>query len=200
MVSWCHLPGPTPSGAVARGPGRARAAQYRSKCNALPRGGSVGTPTYIPQNDPHDALIILNIHKWGTKDFQKKLPISSAHQPRSDEEVRSRVKNIFCVFQTFLNSPQNSEYFEHRHIGWGKKNTVSGRAKKILAPSAPTLSPKISNSKKTGSKTLGGSGGGGGVWNWSRPPPLFFTTQLHCRAVGSGDPSVHYLIEGGSGQ
>ena len=25
-------------------------------------GGSVGTPTYIPQNA---ALIILNIHKWG---------------------------------------------------------------------------------------------------------------------------------------
>ena len=24
--------------------------------------GSVGTPTYITQNDPHDALIILNIH------------------------------------------------------------------------------------------------------------------------------------------
>ena len=35
-------------------------------------GGSVGTPTYIPQNDPHDALIILNIHKWGKKNFQKK--------------------------------------------------------------------------------------------------------------------------------
>ena len=26
-------------------------------------GGLVGTPTYIPQNDPHDTLIILNIHK-----------------------------------------------------------------------------------------------------------------------------------------
>ena len=32
----------------------------------VPRGGAlVGTPTYIPQNDPHDALIIMNIHKWG---------------------------------------------------------------------------------------------------------------------------------------
>ena len=41
----------------------------------VPRGGSVGTPTYIPQNDPHDALIILNTHKWGKKNFQKK----SAH-------------------------------------------------------------------------------------------------------------------------
>ena len=28
-------------------------------------GGSVGTPTYIPQNDPHDALVSLNIHNWG---------------------------------------------------------------------------------------------------------------------------------------
>ena len=30
-----------------------------------PQGGSVGTPTYIPQNHPHDTLIIWNIHKWG---------------------------------------------------------------------------------------------------------------------------------------
>ena len=41
-----------------------------------PKGGSVGTPTYIPQNDPHDALIILNIHNWGEKNFKKNLPIS----------------------------------------------------------------------------------------------------------------------------
>ena len=31
------------------------------------RGRPGGTPTYKPQNDPHDALIILNIHKWGKK-------------------------------------------------------------------------------------------------------------------------------------
>ena len=37
-----------------------------------PQGGLVGTPTYIPQNDPHDTLIILNIHNWGKKIFQKK--------------------------------------------------------------------------------------------------------------------------------
>ena len=36
-------------------------------------GGSAGTPIYIPQNDPHDALIILNIHKWG-KCFSKLFP------------------------------------------------------------------------------------------------------------------------------
>ena len=39
--------------------------------------GSVGTPTYKPQNDPHDALIIWNIHSpncgkdWG---FQAQTP------------------------------------------------------------------------------------------------------------------------------
>ena len=27
-------------------------------------GGLVGTPTHIRQNEPHDALIILNMHNW----------------------------------------------------------------------------------------------------------------------------------------
>ena len=38
----------------------------------------MGTPTYIPQNDPHDALIIWNIHKWGKNCFQKKILLPSA--------------------------------------------------------------------------------------------------------------------------
>ena len=42
-------------------------------------GGSVGTPTYIPQNDPHDTLIILNIHNW-CKKTPKKLPMKSGFQ------------------------------------------------------------------------------------------------------------------------
>ena len=70
-----------------------------------PQGGSVGTPTYIPQNG--DALIIWNIHNWGKKIFGKIFPISSgSHQPRSDPEVRSGV-NFFggcfspiCEFST----------------------------------------------------------------------------------------------------
>ena len=41
-------------------------------------GGGVGIPTYKPQNDPHEALTILDIHKWGKKSFQQKF----AHQPR----------------------------------------------------------------------------------------------------------------------
>ena len=39
----------------------------------VPKGGSVGTPTNIPQNDPHDALIIWNMHNWGKRIFEKKV-------------------------------------------------------------------------------------------------------------------------------
>ena len=57
--------------------------------------------------------------------------------------------------------------------------------KKKSAPSAPTLSPKISIWRRTSSKTLGGlgkgGGGGEGVWNSNRPPPLPLTVIL-------GDP------------
>ena len=130
----------------------------------VPRGGSVGTPTYIPQNDPHDALIILNIQKWGKKNFQEKFAHWLRLPPakvRPGGQVRDQ--KFFCVFQTFLNSPQNSEYFEYRHIpGRVKKKSPQEGQKKFSAPLAPTLSPKISNWRKTGSKTLGGSGGWGG--------------------------------------
>ena len=62
----------------------------------------MGTPTYITQHDPHDTLIILNIHKWVKKNFQINLPISSgSHQPRSDPEVRSRVKFFLCFSNIF---------------------------------------------------------------------------------------------------
>ena len=62
----------------------------------------MGTPTYIPQNDPHDALIIWNIHSWGKFFFRKNLPISSgSHQPRSDPQVRSGVKFFFVFFTHF---------------------------------------------------------------------------------------------------
>ena len=44
MVSWCHMPGPAPQGAVACGPRQARAAQYRSKCNALLRSARTPSP------------------------------------------------------------------------------------------------------------------------------------------------------------
>ena len=80
----------------------------------------MGTPTYITQNDPHDVLIILNTHKWGThkwgkKFLEKNCLLAQAGKVRPGGQVRGQ--KPFCVFQTFLNSPQNSEYFEYRHIG-----------------------------------------------------------------------------------
>ena len=93
----------------------------------------------MPQNDPHDALIILNIHNWG-KNFSKKI----AHQLRlPSAKVRPRgrvgVKILFCVFHPFLNSPPNSEYFEYRHIGSNKKfSPCRLPITKSPAPLAPT--------------------------------------------------------------
>ena len=71
-----------------------------------PLGGGggrwVGTPTHIPQNDPHDALIILNTHNWGKNFFQKNLPFSSgSHQPRYDPEVRSGSICFLCFLPIF---------------------------------------------------------------------------------------------------
>ena len=126
-------------------------------------GGSVGTPTYIPQNDPRDTLIILNMRKWGKKIFKKKLPINSgSHQPRSDPGGRVGVKIFFCAFQLFLNSPQNSQYFEYRHIGSNKKLSPCRMPKtKSPAPLAPTKPIVLYNH-------FGVCRGGGGV----NPPPL----------------------------
>ena len=70
--------------------------------------------------------------------------------------------NLFCALQPFLNSPQNSEYFEDRHIGWNKKNSPCRMPKtKSPAPPAPTkhLVP---------CDNFGVRRGGGG----SPPPPL----------------------------
>ena len=57
------------------------------------------TPTYILGNEPHYTLINLNMHKWGKKRFQKKLPINpGSHQPSSDLEVGSFVINFLVCF------------------------------------------------------------------------------------------------------
>ena len=57
----------------------------------------MGTPTSKPQNDPHDALIILNIHKWGKNVFKKNVPISSGfHQPRIQRSGQGQ--NVFVFF------------------------------------------------------------------------------------------------------
>ena len=49
-----------------RGPEGWRGIRWVGRSAAGSRGGGgVGTPTCVPQNDPHDALIIWNIHNWG---------------------------------------------------------------------------------------------------------------------------------------
>ena len=62
----------------------------------------MGTPTYIPQNDPHDTLIVVNMHKEGKIFFKKKLPINSgSHQPRSNPEAGSGSKSFVVLFSHF---------------------------------------------------------------------------------------------------
>ena len=46
------------------------------------------------------------------------------------------VKILFCAFQPFLKSPQNSEYFEYRHIRSNKK--ISPCHMPITKSPAPT--------------------------------------------------------------
>ena len=69
------------------------------------------------------------------------------------------MKKIFCVFQTFLNSPQNSEYFEYRHIGWKKKPPQEGQNKNFGALGADPF-PRNLKLEKDGFKNFGGRGGG----------------------------------------
>ena len=99
----------------------------------------MGTPTYTPQNDPHDTLIILNMHKWGKKFFKKICPSTRAPINQGPTRRPGRGQKFFCAFQPFLNSPQNSEYFEYRHIGSNKKISPCRMPKtKSPAPPAPT--------------------------------------------------------------
>ena len=60
------------------------------------------TPPRNPRKDPHDALIILNIHNWGKNFCKKFLPINSgSHRPRSDPEVGLGSKSFFVFFIHF---------------------------------------------------------------------------------------------------
>ena len=115
----------------------------------VPRGGSLGTPTYIPQNDPHDALIILNIHKWGENFFQKKF----AHWlrlPSAKVRPGGRVtcQKVFCVFQTFLNSPSILSI----DTSGGKKNPPRKGKKKF----GTNPFPQNLKMEKDGFKNFGG--------------------------------------------
>ena len=90
-------------------------------------------------------------------------------------EVRSGV-NFFCVFHPFLNSPQNSEYFEYRHMG-KKRITPSGGQKynkvwSLRRQHFPPKSQMKKNWRKTGSKTSGVLERGGGGLELEQAAPL----------------------------
>ena len=98
----------------------------------VPGGGAGGTPTYLPQNDPHDALIFFfNTHNLGKKTSEKICPsaqnaISQGPTRRSDWG-----SNRFCVFR-------NSDYFEYsRHMG--QKNKIRPLKSQIRERRVPKL-------------------------------------------------------------
>ena len=60
----------------------------------------MGTLTYIPQYDTHDALIILNIHRWG-KIFSKKIA-QQLRLPISQGPARRSGQGSKCFFVFFI--------------------------------------------------------------------------------------------------
>ena len=60
----------------------------------------MGTLTYIPQIDPHPALNILNIHKWGKIFFKK---------------FSTRVK--FRFYTMYVYSKCSELYWESKYAG-----------------------------------------------------------------------------------
>ena len=71
--------------------------------------------------------------------FGEGLSLRAGGRIRSGPEVGKVATLPFCAFQPFLNSPQKSEYFEYRHMGWNKKIPPRRMPKtKSAAPPAPT--------------------------------------------------------------
>ena len=129
----------------------------------------MGTPTYIPQNDPHDTLIVLNIYNWGKKIFKKICPSTQAPISQGPTQRSGRVKILFCAFHPFFNSPQNSEYFEYRHIGSNKKFPpavcVQKNLRRLWRPQNPLFHTTIWRCVE------GGGGGGLGSGSDQEQPP-----------------------------
>ena len=99
-----------------------------------------------------------------------------------------RGQKNFCVFQTFLNSPQNSEYFEKRHIEWGKKKHALRKGKKNFRrlwrqPFPPKSEIGERRVRQLWGGLEGGGRGGGGL-EFEQAAPLVQG------AVGAGSPSV----------
>ena len=110
--------------------------------SSFPRGGGV-TPTNVPQNDPHDALIILDTHEFG-ENFSKKIcPSAQASISHSATRRSGRVKIFFCVFHPLLNSPQVLSILSIYTKGKTNNFPLVRPPKIFPAPSVPTVSPKI---------------------------------------------------------
>ena len=95
--------------------------------------------------------------------------------------------NLFCAFQPFLNSPQNSEYFEDRHTGWNKKNSPC-RMPKTKSPAPPAPTKHLVPCDNFGVRR------GGGV----PPPPLWGrvltrSTPRAQRSSSGQSPSARHL-------
>ena len=65
-----------------------------------PQGG--GGAKYIPQNDPHGALIILNIHNWGKRIFRKFCTLAQAPISQGLTRRSGRGSNFFLCFSPIL--------------------------------------------------------------------------------------------------
>ena len=67
-----------------------------------PVGGFLGTPPYIPQNDPLVALIILNTHMWILK---RNLPTGGPVPAARLGGGGMRDEFFFPILHAYLNSP-----------------------------------------------------------------------------------------------
>ena len=81
---------------------------------------------------------------------------------------------FFCAFHPFLISPQNSEYFEYRHIG-SKKKMSPCRMPKTKSPAPPAATKPIVLYNH-----FGVCRGGGGL----PPPPPLGSGPDQARPVG----------------
>ena len=87
----------------------------QSAAGLLQRGGGVRTPTDIPQLDPHDTLIILDLHNWGRKFVQKNSPTTQAAIRQGlirSEPCRLGVPNS-CICTQSMSATQTLHKQEH---------------------------------------------------------------------------------------
>ena len=68
----------------------------------LPGSLERGTPTYIPQHDPHDMLVILNIHKWVEIFFRKIFPLAQAPISQGRTQRSGQGSKFFLCFSNIF--------------------------------------------------------------------------------------------------